>query len=116
MALSISAICRNPQSPPKTLGVPELGVAPVESAIYFLPASHTLILDGSTDYTSAKNQILFWDVERNQMVLKIEGARGPSAISPDGKVLAAYNVKKNVAFWNAQSGALLFELENFDYR
>jgi WD40 repeat protein len=105
---------QKPQSSPKALDVLELGVKPRESDIFFLPGSHSLILDGSSDLSSSTNQILFWDVERNQLVLKIEGARGPYAISPDGKVLAAYNAKKNVALWNAQSGSLLLELENSD--
>jgi WD40 repeat protein len=100
-------------SPPisQTLSEAELGLSPLESDLYFLADSHTLVFY-AIESGSDENQIMFWDLDRKQPVLKISSVSEPFALSPDGRWLAGLSQTGKVALWDARTGALMLELDD----
>ena len=102
----------------QTLSDTDLGLSPIQSDLYFLANSHTLVFNGF-EIDSLKEQIMFWDLDRRQPVLKIPSATGPLALSPDGLWLAGVAVTSEnkmgkVTVWDARIGTLAHELDGSD--
>jgi WD40 repeat protein len=102
----------------QTLTETEFGLSPVQADISFLADTHTLVFYGFQG-PSLESQILFWDLDRRQPILKIPSASAPLAVSPDGRRLAAVNrangnQASKVALWDTSTGTLLYELSGSD--
>jgi WD40 repeat protein len=100
----------------QTLDETEMGLTPVQSDISFFPKTHILVFYGFIGDT-VEPEILFWDLDRKQAVLKIPSATAPLALSPDGHWLAGVNRaggndKSDVALWDAQTGKMVHELDS----
>lgn len=107
-------------SPPvsQTLSEEEFGLSPVQSDISFLADTHVMVLYGYAG-VPLEPQILFWDLDHRQPVLKIPSASAPLALSPDGRWLAGLNhagggQTSKVAVWDARTGTLVHELDGSD--
>jgi WD40 repeat protein len=107
-------------SPPvsQTLSEAEFGLSPVRAEISFLAETHIIVLYGYAGLPMVP-QILFWDLDRRQPVLKIPSATAPFALSKDGRWLAGATSTSGgqmskVAVWDARTGTLVHELDGSD--
>jgi WD40 repeat protein len=83
--------------------------------VSFVGDSHVLLVNGyesgASQYDTSNYVARLWDLDSDQLVLKIPGTRPPLAINAAGTLLAASASNDTVGLWQIPDGVLLREID-----
>jgi WD40 repeat protein len=104
-------------NPPISQPLPELLHEPYFSIdhVSFVGDSHVFLVNGyeygASQYDTSNYVARLWDLDSDQLVLKIPGTRPPLAINAAGTLLAASASNDTVGLWQIPDGVLLREID-----